>query len=288
MSGIIRFLILILAVLSAPALAAQTPQPPLRLGVITLNHPLMMYRQYLPFTDYITGLSGIPVELELAKDYASIIADLLNGKIDIAILGGLSYVEARESSADVTPLCAVLSRDHTPTSRTVIFTVKGRSDLNVLADLKGKSFAFASLHSTAGYLHPLCHLGNRGIAKQDFGETKNLRTHDAVIRSVLRGAYDAGAVSESTFREFAGDGLKVLAVTEPHPGFVLAARRGNIPEIDRLKRTLLDMDYASPDIRARSAKWSPLLRNGFAPVSDADYDPIREMRNCAARFGYRR
>jgi phosphonate transport system substrate-binding protein len=284
----IRFFLLILAALSATALAGQPRQAALRFGVITLNHPLMMYRQYLPFTDYISERSGIPIELVLAKDYASIIDDLLTGKIDTAILGGLSYIEVKEGSPEVTPLCALLSKDGTPTSRTVIFTVSGRDDIRSVADLKGKSFAFASPHSTAGYLHPLCYLGEHGISVRDFSGTRNLRTHEGVIRSVLRGACDAGAVSEATFRQFAGEGLKVLARTAPHPGFVLAARQGGPPELDRLRRTLLDMDYSSPEVRNRLRRWSPLLRNGFAPVSDGDYLPIRRMRECAASRGYGR
>jgi phosphonate transport system substrate-binding protein len=282
----IRFFLLILAALSATALAGQPRQAALRFGVITLNHPLMMYRQYLPFTDYISERSGIPIELVLAKDYASIIDDLLTGKIDTAILGGLSYIEVKEGSPEVTPLCALLSKDGTPTSRTVIFAMADRDDLGTIADLKGKSFAFASLHSTAGYLHPLCYLGKHGIPVRDFSRTENMRTHEGVIRSVHRGAYDAGAVSEATFRQFAGQGLKILARTDPHPGFVLAARKGGVPELEHLRGTLLALDYSTEEVQSRLAKWSPLLRNGFAPVSDDDYLPIRRMRRCAASHEY--
>ena len=288
MTGIIRFCILYLMVLPTLCFAGQGPAAPIRLGVITLNHPLMMYRQYLPFTDYISEKSGFPIELVLAKDYASIIDDLLTGKIDIAILGGLSYVEAREASADITPLCAIVSKDRTPTSRTVIFTQAGRQDINSLEDLKGKSFAFASLHSTAGYLHPLCHLGRHGVTLRNFAKTENLRTHEAVIRAVLRGTFEAGAVSESTFRQFAGKELKILETTDPHPGFVIAARKNNVPELTHLRQVLLALDYSSTAVRSRLEEWSPLLHNGFIPVKDSDYRPIREMRNCAAEFGYLR
>lgn len=285
---LLGLLMALAAALCVPAYATPPPTVPLKFGVITLNHPLMMYRQYLPFTDYLAEQSGVPIELVLAKDYSSIIDDLLKGEIDIALLGGLSYIEAREASPDIVPLCAVLSTDHTPTSRTVVFTLEQRKDIGSIKDLRGKAFAFASVHSTAGYLHPLCHLGEHGIQKKDFSRTENLRTHEAVVRSVLRKAFDAGAVSESTFRQFGGEGLKILTTTDPHPGFVLAARKGGLRTLDRLSNALLSLDYASPATRERARKWSPLLRNGFAPISDDDYLPIRTMRECAIKHGYRR
>ncbi|SOB60412.1 Phosphonate ABC transporter, periplasmic phosphonate-binding protein [Pseudodesulfovibrio profundus] len=260
-------------------------ETPLKLGVISLNHPLMMYRQYLPFTDYISQESGIGVELILAKDYETIIDDLLTGEIDLALLGGLSYIEARAASESITPLCAILSEDGTPTNRTVIFTYKG-SGVKSLADLVGKRFAFASIHSTSGYLHPLCYMGNNGVSSVSFGKKDNLRTHESVVRSVLRGSHDAGAVSVSTYHRFAAEGLTVLAETPPHPGFVIVARKTDLPAIQNLKHFLLSLDFSSPDLQERSAKWSSLLRNGFTSVADQDYARVRELLTCAQQYGY--
>lgn len=259
---------------------------PLRFGVITLNHPLTMYRQYLPFTDYVSRESGIGLELVLAKDYRSIIDDLLAGELDVALLGGLSYVVARDASAEVVPLCAVLSPEGTPTDRTVIFCRKD-SDMQTLRDLAGKRFAFASTLSTAGYLRPLCFLGEHGIPAASFGATDNLRTHEAVVQSVLRGRHDTGAVSEATFRRFADKGeLKVLAETPPHPGFVIVARRADVPGVQILKEFLLGLDVSVPRLAPAVSKWSPRLRNGFTQVTDQDYAPIRKLRDCARRYGY--
>lgn len=276
-------IMLLLLVASTPALGSGDP---LRLGVITLSHPLMMYRQYLPFTDHVTEHSELTVELVLAKDYESIIRDLLDDEIDVALLGGLSYLEARRASADITPLCGVLSGDGTPTNRTVIFTRETGGSIATLKDLRGKRFAFASRHSTSGYLHPLCFLGKNGVERADFVKAENLRTHEAVVRAVLRGNYDAGAVSASTFMRFAGEGLKTLARTPSHPGFVFAARAPGIPRVERFRQFLLGMDYSSSELRSKAEGWSPLLRNGFVSVADSDYSKVRDLLQCAARYGY--
>jgi phosphonate transport system substrate-binding protein len=278
-------LVILLTALAAPTGADQSFKG-ISFGVITLNHPLMMYRQYLPFTDFLSERMGIPVELVLARDYSIIIDDLVSGRIDVALLGGFSYVEAREASAAITPLCAILSADRTPTSRTIIFTSANRIDITSLHDLAGKTFAFASTHSTSGYLYPLCYLGGHGIMQKDFAGTKNLRTHEAVIFSVARGVFDAGAVSESIFERFKDFDLKPIARTDPYPGFVLVARKANIPELERMRELLLKTDFSSPTLAARALRWTPLLRNGFAPVSDQDYASIRMLRHGVKNYGY--
>ncbi|MFK4765164.1 phosphate/phosphite/phosphonate ABC transporter substrate-binding protein [Desulfobaculum sp. SPO524] len=282
----VLFTVCLLFALAAPASAQAPPSGRITFGVITLNHPLMMYRQYLPFTDFLSERMGLPVELVLARDYATIIDDLTSGRIDIALLGGFSYIEAREASAEVSPLCAVLSPDGTPTHRTIIFTTKARTDITTLRDLRGKAFAFASKHSTSGYLHPLCYLGAHGVSKQDFATATNLRTHEAVVRSVTRGNHDAGAISVATFERFADSGLRAIAKTGPHPGFVLVARKAGVPELQRLKHLLLRTDFSTPAMAALAGRWTPLLRNGFAPVSDHDYASIRTLRDCAITYGY--
>lgn len=277
------FLALLLVASAGPGAAGA----PLKFGVITLNHPLTMYRQYLPFTDYVSRESGIALELVLARDYESIIDDLHAGTIDIALLGGLSYVVAREASDSVTPLCALLSTEGTSTDRTVIFCRREDGRITGLGDLAGKRFAFASALSTAGYLRPLCFLGEHGVPLSALGAAENLRTHEAVVQSVLRNRCDAGAASEATFRRFADNGeLRVLAETSPHPGFVIVARNADIPGLRALKDFLLKLDVADARLASTVSRWSPRLRNGFAPATDRDYAPIRKLRDCARRYGY--
>lgn len=277
---------LVVLVLAVPPGNAAEASASLRFGVITLNHPLMMYRHYLPFTDYVSRHSGVHLELVLARNYEAIIRDLLDGELDFALLGGLTYIEARQASKDVVPLCAILSPDGTPSNRTVLFTRSDRSDISTIKDLTGKRFAFASIHSTSGYLEPLCYLGRHGVQPRDFATVDNLRTHESVVRSVLRGAHDAGAISRFTFDQFKAQGLKPVDVTGKHPGFVIVGL-GKHPDAQRtLREFLLGLNVAAPEVKIAIANWSPLLRNGFSEATDADYDSIRRLLDCAAQFGY--
>lgn len=249
----------------------------LRFGVISLNHPLVMYRQYLPFTEFIAKEIEVEVELILARNYEDIVGYLTSGKIDIALLAGVSYLQA-QAAADIVMLCAVLAADGTPSSRSVFLTREDRDDIVSLADTRKKRFAFGSAHSTSSYLQPLWYLFQNNIFPSEFKFWKNLSTQDAVIRAILRGNYDAGVVSQGTFKRFEKMGLKLLETTPPFPGFVVVSTTAVPKNLQiRVQELLLNLDYSSPETASSSVKWSNLLRHGFAAAEDSHYNPIRQV-----------
>lgn len=130
----------ILILITALSSQAMPAQQILRFGVLTLNHPLVMYRQYLPFTDFLAEKAGIEVELVLARNYKEVVSSLVEGRIEMALLAGVSYLEVREF-IDIHPLCGVLSDEGAPTSRSVFFSRVDRHDINTLGDLSQKQNA---------------------------------------------------------------------------------------------------------------------------------------------------
>ncbi len=272
------FLLLFFLLCQSPtALAGENSlyQEPLKFGVISLNHPLEMYRNYLPFTDFISKKVGIKIQLVLSKDYETIVKYLAKGKIDIALVAGVTYLDTRKM-ADVTPLCAILSKNSTPTSYTVFIARDDRTDIKCLADLKGKRFAFGSRYSTSSYLEPLVYLIDQGFLPSEFSFFENLNTQEAVARSILRGTHDAGAISDVTFQRFAVAGLKQIAKTERYPGFLVVASAMLAPKHQQaIKDVLLGLDYTTVEVAEASKTWSLLLRNGFTTTTDKDYDLIR-------------
>lgn len=286
-----RILCLVLFLLSwASGVFAEAPdgaRTQLNFGVISLNHPLDMYRNYLPFADFVSEKTGIEIQLVLARDYTTVVEYLAERKIDIALLAGVTYLDAQKAT-DIVPLCAILSRDGTPTTRTVFIVRDDRGDITSLSDIKGKRLALGSPQSTSSCLEPLYFLRENGFTPDDFPALDNLSTHEAVARAVLRGTYDAGAMSEVIYQRFAAAGLKVIAVTESYPGFLIVASEALSPEVrQRLQDVLLHLDYSSPEVEAASREWSPLLRNGFGPASDADYDVIRRHVDAMRQSGCR-
>lgn len=249
-----------------------------RLGVITLYHPLEMYKQYQPFVDYISEATPYDFELQITQDYVSIIRLLCEGDIDIALLGGLTYIEAANHSCCL-PFLAVLGADRKPVYQGTFITREQNVAIRNLQDIKGKRFAFASEHSTSGNLAPLYYLYARNnIRLGDFSGYKNLRYHDSVAREVLRGNYDAGVVLDSVAEKYQGKGIHILDQTEPLPGFLLVVRPGLEPKLRHsLEDILLGLDYDNPEFRAIMDHWDANIRYGFSRVTDANYDSIRQM-----------
>lgn len=264
---------------AAPAALADdgSPRHAYRFGVITLNHPLVIYQQYQPFMDFLSERQPWRFELALEQRYSAIVDRLQAGTLDIALLAGRTFLQARERTP-LEPICAVRDADGTPTIRSLIVVREDRSDIRTSADLKGKRMAFGSPDSTASYLAPLDYLKRQGITLDDFSHWDNLGTHDAVARAVLRGGFDAGAVGEPMAKRYLGSGLRMLAATPPFPGFIIVARADvPLPVRDALRRALLAIDPRSPEVAARSREWNEVLRHGFAPVDASVYETFRDM-----------
>ncbi len=246
-------------------------------SAITLYHPIVMYQKYQPLMDYLTENTPYTFELKLSQDYRDIINFLKNNKVQIALLGGVTYLEAKKEF-DVLPILKPLCSDGKPFYTSVFMVRDDNEKIRSLSDLKGKSVAFASKLSTSGYLTPLYHLYTEGITLQDLSRHENLRFHDSVAREVLRGNFDAGAVIDSVARRFKGKGLKVIDVSAPIPGLPIVVRADAPPQfIEAVKKALIALDYRNPDHRRMMEQLDEEFRYGFAEAEDSDYDAIRGM-----------
>lgn len=263
----------------------RTPQV-IRLGIITLYHPLVMYKNYQPFVDYLSKTTPYNFELEISQDYLSVIKMLSDGVVDVAMLGGQTYLAARKAGC-VKPLLAALNPAKKPVYHGVFIARADNNAIREIQDVKGKRFAFASEHSTSGNLAPLYHLyAKKNIHLEDFAVYKNLRYHDSVAREVLMGNFDMGVVLDSVARKYQEMGIKIIDQTDSLPGFLLVVRPDIDPKlIQSLEDTLLGLDYDNPDHRAMMNQWDVNIRFGFSRISDSDYDPIRNMVSYLIRKG---
>jgi phosphonate transport system substrate-binding protein len=255
-------------------------------SAITLYHPIVMYQRYQPLMDYLTKNTQYRFELKLSQDYRDIIKFLKNNKVQVALLGGVTYTVAKKEFG-VIPILRPLGEDGKPFYRCVFVTRETNKKINTLFDLKGKSIAFASKLSTSGNLAPLYHIYSKGGLKLgDFSRYENLKYHDSVAREVLRGNFDVGAVIDSVANKFKNRGLKVISVTDPIPGLPIVVR-ADVPDevVNAIKKALLALDYNNPEHRKIMEQWDEEFRYGFAEAKDSDYDSIRRMIDYLGKKG---
>ena len=234
---LLRFIALA-ATLALPALqaTAQTPSV-LRVSAIPDEAPTELQRKFKPLGDYLKAETGLEVQFTPVTDYAAVVEGLATGKIDLAWLGGFTFVQARlRTNGGAVPIVQ-RAEDEKFTSR---FIVPIASPAKTLADLKGHTFAFGAPSSTSGSLMPRYFLMQAGIVpERDFTSVAFSGAHDATVAFVAAGRAEGGVLNASvmdklleTKNENAAK-VRVLAVTPPYFDYNWTVRPGMDPALTK-------------------------------------------------------
>lgn len=104
MNAAYRKFFLILAILglliispTGSAFSGQRDKPTVSFGFIPMYTPHQMYERFQPLLDYLSANTPFRFKMRLAKDYKGIVALLKDGSINVALLGGVSYIIARDN-----------------------------------------------------------------------------------------------------------------------------------------------------------------------------------------------
>ncbi len=272
-SGPFLFLLLFLVML-LPAAAADKPL--VRFGVIPRYNPLVMYKRYQPIMDNLTAQTPYRFELKISKDYPEAVRFLQTGVTQVSSLGDVTFAEANTQYAAI-PILKPRNKDGIPFYRSAII-VRSDSPLKEIKDLRGKSMAFGSPHSTSGNLIPRYLLWDNGVNLRDLKSYTNLQHHDAVAKAILKGQFDVGAVKDVVAEKYKSHGLRILAWSAPIPSVPLVVRKDTPPEIvTALTTALLRLDRNNPAHQKMMQTWDDEFRHGFAPASRDDYQGIFRM-----------
>lgn len=265
---------LLLLALAAPAFSAEKPL--VRFGVIPRYNPLVMYKRYQPIMDYLTENTPYRFELKISKDYPEAVRFLQQGVTQVSSLGDVTFAEASTQYAAI-PILKPRNRDGVSFYRSAII-VRADSPLKNLKELRGKTMAFGSPHSTSGNLIPRYLLWDNGVGLRELKSFTNLQHHDAVAKAILKGQFDAGAVKDVVAEKYKSHGLRILAWSAPIPAVPLVVRKDAPPDVVKtLTAALLKLDRANPAHQKMMQTWDDEFRNGFAPASKDDYQGIFRM-----------
>ena len=108
---------------------------------------------------------------------------------------------------------------------------------------------------------------------------KNFDYHDSVVKWVLKGEYDAGAVRETVAEKYLPLGLRIVASSSAIPtGPVVVGPRTPYVVVEKLRRSLLNMNKSKKG-RAVLKKADREIQGGFIKATDSDYAGVRRMIN---------
>jgi phosphonate transport system substrate-binding protein len=238
-----------------------------------------------PIVDFLSAELGMEVEFIETTDYSSVIEAMRAGRVDLASYGPFSYVIA-SSEANATPLVAQPNQETGQLGYKSLIITKADSGLGSLADLRGRSMAFADPASTSGNLFPRLILAKAGITDVEgyFSETSFSGGHDASLVAVANGQVDAAGVCDTCIERFYREGLadpadiRVIAESETIPPSPITARADLDPALrQQITDVYLRLVTERPDIVQRSSSLEEPPTHPYQVVTDDQYDVVRDL-----------
>lgn len=238
-----RVLIVLCGLFVSSIAFAQTM---LRVSAIPDEAPTELQRKFAPLGMYLENETGMKVQFTAVTDYAAVVEGLASGKLDLAWLGGFTFVQARLRSGNAIPIVQRVE-DEKFTSK---FIANAASGINGLADLKGKNFTFGSVSSTSGHLMPRFYLlQNKINPEKDFKRIAFSGAHDATALQVESGRVEAGVLNASVWDKLVAEKkvdtakVKVIWTTPPYYDYNWTVR-GNLDPalVKKITEAFLKLD----------------------------------------------
>ena len=263
-----------LASFSASAAAEQV----LRVSAIPDEAPTELQRKFKPLGEYLSKETGMKVVFTPVSDYAAVVESLANGKLDMAWLGGFTFVQAQQRTKGTANPIVQRSEDAVFTSR----FVTADPNIKSLADLKGKTFAFGAPSSTSGSLMPRYFLQQAGLnPEKDFKNVAYSGAHDATVAFVAAGKADAGVLNSSVWDKLVETNkvdpskVRVFATTPEYFDYNWTVRGDLDPAVTKkLTEAFLKLDPANPEHKAimdlqRASKFIPSKPENYVGIEEA-------------------
>ena len=248
----------------------------LRVSAIPDEAPTELQRKFKPLGEYLKAKTGMDVQFMPVTDYAAVVEGLASKKIDVAWLGGFTFVQAKLRTEGQAVPIVQRAEDEKFTSK---FIVPVDSPIKTIADLKGHTFAFGAPSSTSGSLMPRYFLQQQGLVpERDFKTVAFSGAHDATVAFVASGRAEAGVLNASVMDKLVeaknpnAAKVRVLATTPPFFDYNWTVR----PGLDAvLTKKLTDAFLALDASKPADKEILDLQRaSKFIPTKAANYDGI--------------
>ena len=237
-------------------------------------------QDYVNLIKIIGELTGIEITPIRVTDYNAAVEAVRANRAQIAWYGGKTYIQAVEI-ANVEAFAAGVRKGDTDASYFAYFVVPSDSDLQTLADVKGKRLALNSIGSTSGDLIPQVELMKAGLSiknKNDFKRVYYAGSHDACMMAALNKHVDVCGMSSRNFDARIADGtisleqIRIIHRSSPVPPPPLAYSKSLPLEIrNKIKLATLDAhNYGK--IGGYGGEMSHYIE-----VTDSDYDLLRDV-----------
>lgn len=268
----------------------------LRFGITSAENEKDAMARYDSFSAYMAQRLGLPVTVHRGTDYAAVVEALKAKKLEFGRMGPAAYARAVQvMGKNIVPVAKNMDLDGAVGYHSTI-VVRTDSPYQSLADLKGKSLAFADPNSGSGYMAPNYFLTKEGMEPAKFfGRTGFAGNHEQGVLAVIQGTYDAAAtwwnnpvrnnVARMEEKKMMPPGqVRILWTSPLIPNSPWVARALPADLIKAYSQALIDMPTAAPEVwqRLEDGKMMKIV-----PAKPEDYlDAVRMIEeNTRTRKG---
>jgi phosphonate transport system substrate-binding protein len=245
----------------------------LKVALLPDEHAATVIANNQKLKEYLDKELGKKIELVVTTDYSSMIEAMRHGRLDLAYFGPLSYVQTKQKS-DIEAFATLKTKGSLTYQAVIIGNVaKGIASLG---DVKGKDMAYGDHDSTSSHLIPKAMLLDKGLKAGTDYQEHFVGSHDAVALAVQSGTAHAGGLSKPIFEQLLekgtikADKVKVLQESRPYPNYPWTMRSDLKPELKEKVRAAF-LSVTDKEVL------KPFKAEGFGPVTDKDYDVIRDL-----------
>ncbi len=259
----------------------------LNFGIISTESQANQKPVWEPFIDIMSEELGMPIKAFYATSYNGVIEAMRFGQVQVAWLGGKSYIEAVKI-ANAEAFAQIIQPDGskgyyayliTNTENPMVSEIPdGKGDQYVINNAQDLTFAFNDPNSTSGYLVPSYYVfaKNNINPKKVFKKLVFSGSHEATALAVANNQIDVATNNNELLRRLektnpeARAKIKIIWTSPEIPNDPITYRK-DLPE--ELKEKIRNFFYNYQDKKILD----PLGWSAFVPARDKDWNTIREL-----------
>jgi phosphonate transport system substrate-binding protein len=245
---------------------------------------------YRALTGWLSRRGALNVEIEDRQPWRQRQRMLDRGEAHIGFLCGLAYVRRVDGLGPPLELIAApVMEGRRYAVRAVYFSdviVHRDRESRSFEDLRDATWSYNEPGSHSGYTLPLCYLGRRGESNGYFRRAVQSGSHQHSLWHVASGRVDAAAIDsvvlerELALGSAAAASVRVIETLGPSPA-PPAVVHASVPAAVRATLRELLTTMRDDAVGRRILRMAGVSH--FVPVSDRDYDPIRQTAALAAQ-----
>jgi len=262
---------------------------PLKIAFISYANPQQVAKDSDAIAKYLEPYVGLRVKAFVTSDYGSSVEAMRTAQADLAFVDPLAFMMAHEQIG-AKPLLLEVYAGGKPSYYSCIW-VRKDAGIKDVAELKGRTIAFADQVDMSGHLLPRSIFVDRGLLPPDkleggfFKQVYFAGGDEQAIRAVVNGFVDAAGISQFAWlllRPEEREQVTVLARSIDSPSHLVMARKGLPDEIcGRIQAALRALDRDEPQDRALLGKLYGV--EGYVEAKMGDF---AEVAKIAARYGF--